>query len=391
MALDDDYQSSVLSYPTHAELYDVLMEHFEVLDEKLVYGLPTFIVKWRTDYLPEHEVQERVFKQVAERAESLRVWPLVRWRNKASRTYIIRFVPIEKPAKSDVRINYALFIATLGTIALAGFWQATSPIFLTLFYPHGYTVWDIAFVTLFFMAALMGIIGTHEAGHYFAAKRRGIEATPPYFIPGLPYIGGTFGAFIQQKSPPMNREDLYDLGVAGPLAGFVVTVVVLIAGFLLSVPVTAEQLAAIEATYPGQSGELGVPYLFTLMEYLFAGFIPPGGTLYMHPLAFASWIGMLVTALNLFPISQLDGGHALRAIVEGNKHKYVGWAGIAIMLLLGYYMMAILILVISQGGEHPGPLNDTIEISAWRKILFIFVMIILVLCIPPLWQMIGIF
>ncbi len=391
MAIDDEYQSSVISYPTHAELYDVLMEHFEILDEKLVYGLPTFVVKWRTDYLPELEVQDRVFRHVTERAERLRVWPLVRWRNKANRTYIIRFVPIEKGAKSDIRINYALFIATLGTIGLAGFWQATSPIFLTLFYPGGYTNWDIIWVTLVFVGALMGIIGAHEAGHYFAAKRRGIEATPPYFIPGLPYIGGTFGAFIQQKSPPMNREDLYDLGVAGPFAGFIVTLAVLIVGFLLSVPVTQSQLAAIDAAYPGMSGELGVPYLFVIMELIFHDFVPPGGTLYMHPLAFAAWIGLLVTSLNLFPISQLDGGHALRAILDSDKHKLVGWVGIAILLLTGFYMMAILILLISQGGEHPGPLNDTLEITLWRKVLFIVAMIVLVISIPPLWQMIGLF
>lgn len=389
MAFEDDYQSSVLSYPTHAELHDVLMEHFEVLDEKLLYGLPTFIVKWRTDYLPEIEVQKQVFNQVNETAKRLRVWPMVRWRDKANRTYIIRFVPIEKPPPSDIRINYALFIATLGTIALAGFWQATSPIFLTLFYPQGYTIWDILFVTLFFMAALMGIIGTHEAGHYFAAKRRGIDATPPYFIPGLPYIGGTFGAFIQQRSPPMNREDLYDLGVAGPLAGFVVTVAVLIAGFLLSVPVTAQQLAAIEATYPGMSGELGVPYLFILMEYVFADFIPAGGTLYMHPLAFASWIGMLITSLNLFPASQLDGGHASRAVFGSKIHKYVGWIAIAAMFLARFYLMAILVLLLSRGGEHPGPLNDTVEVSMSRKIMFVISMVILALCIPPLWEMFG--
>ncbi|MFW9845537.1 MAG: site-2 protease family protein, partial [Candidatus Thorarchaeota archaeon] len=269
--------------------------------------------------------------------------------------------------------------------------QASSQVFLALFYPQGATVWDVVFTTGIFMLALMGIIGTHEMGHYMMAKRRGIDATPPYFIPGLPQIGGTFGAFIQQKSPPHNRRDLFDMGVAGPLAGFVVTVVVLILGFFLSVPVTAEQLAAIDAAYPGMSGSIGVPLLFQLMEFLFQDFIPPGGTLYMHPVAFASWIGMLVTSLNLFPISQLDGGHALRAMVDGKHHKYIGYAGVVIMLIAGYYLMAILILFISGGGEHPGPLNDTIEIPLWRKILFVISMIILVLCIPPLWEMVGLF
>jgi membrane-associated protease RseP (regulator of RpoE activity) len=159
----------------------------------------------------------------------------------------------------------------------------------------------------------------------------------------------------------------------------------------MSVPVTSEQLTAIENAYPGQSGSLAVPYLFVLMEYLFADFIPAGGTIYIHPVAFAAWVGMLITALNLFPISQLDGGHALRAIVSPQRHKQIGWLGILIMLVTGFYMMAILILALSSGGGHPGPLNDTVKVSNGRIVLFVISMVILVLCIPPLWQMIGFF
>jgi Zn-dependent protease len=392
VAIGEEYQSTLITYPTHAELSTLLQNHFEVLDEQFYHGMPTFAARWAGGVVPSTEEQDLVFRGIADRCEKLSVWQVVRWRNKSNGEYIIRFVPKEKTTKSDIRVNYGLFVATLGTIALAGFMQATSPVFLTLFYgATNYTVSDILWTTFIFIAALMGIIFTHEMGHYLSSRKLGIEATPPYFIPGLPWIGGTFGAFIQQKSPPQNRRDLFDMGVAGPLAGFGVTVLVLIWGFLLSVPVTAEQIAAIDATYPNMSGSLGVPLLFQLMEFIYADFIPAGGTVYMHPVAFASWIGMLVTSLNLFPISQLDGGHALRAIVGGKNHKYVGWAGIAILLIAGFFLMAILILFISQGGEHPGPLNDTIEIPLWRKALFVVSMIILVLCIPPLWEMVGLF
>jgi Zn-dependent protease len=392
VAIGDEYQTTLITYPTHAELSTILQNQFEVLDEQFYHGMPTFAVRWHEGIVPSTEEQDLVFRGIADRCEQLSVWPVVRWRDKTNGEYFIRFVPKEKQPKSDVRVNYGLFVATMGTIALAGFWQATSPVFLTLFYgATGYTILDILWTTLIFIAALMGIIFTHEMGHYLSSRKLGIEATPPYFIPGLPQIGGTFGAFIQQKSPPYNRRDLFDMGVAGPLAGFVVTLLVLIWGFFLSVPVTAEQIIAIDAAYPGMSGSIGVPLLFQLMEILFADLIPAGGTLYMHPVAFASWIGMLITSLNLFPISQLDGGHALRAIVGGKNHKYIGWAGIVVMLLAGYYLMAILILFISQGGEHPGPLNDTIEIPLWRKVLFVASMIVLVLCIPPLWEMVGFF
>ncbi|TFF93735.1 site-2 protease family protein, partial [Candidatus Thorarchaeota archaeon] len=192
------------------------------------------------------------------------------------------------------------------------------------------------------------------------------------------------------KSPPKSRSDLIDMGLAGPFAGFAVTLVVLVVGFFMSVPVTAEQYYAITQAFPGQQGGLAVPLLFTLMEVVFSGFIPAGGTLYLHPIGFAAWVGMLVTALNLFPVAQLDGGHALRAIVPPQWHKKIGWVAIILLLLAGYYLMAILIIVLSAGGGHPGPLNDTVPVSKARVALFVLAMIVLVICIPPLWQM-GLF
>jgi Zn-dependent protease len=392
LAIDDDQVSSVISYPTFAELNDILAIHFQIVMSVLEYGMPTFVVRWPEGRaIPNNEEQDLVFKELTNMTKPLKVWPMVRWRNKAEGEYFIRFVPIQKPGKSNKKINYALFITTLATMAIAGILQATSPVFITLFYPGGFTFLDLAFVVLTFMLALMGIIFTHEMGHYMMCKRKGIEASLPYFIPGLPPLGGTFGAFISQKSPPNNREELIDMGLAGPLAGFAVTLVVLFFGYAMSLPVTAQQLIAIEDAFPGQSGELGVPYLFTLIGYLFTDFIPPGGTLYMHPVAFAAWVGLLVTSLNLFPIAQLDGGHALRAVVGPKYHKQIGWIALLLMVLAGYFTMAILILVLSMGGGHPGPLNDTVKISKGRVVLFVISMIILVLSIPPLWNMLGIF
>ncbi|MHA1246595.1 MAG: site-2 protease family protein [Candidatus Thorarchaeota archaeon] len=380
----DNYYGGVMSYPTFTEMDAALSKRFEVLASALEFGQPTFLFRWPHGEIPPREVQEQVFAELDAEAERLRVWPVVRWHNKKEGIYVVRFVPIQKEGESDIRINYALFVTTIATIALGGFLQAISPVFLTLFYPRGWTVWDIAFVTITFILGLMGIIATHEMGHYLTAKRRKIEATPPYFIPGLPYIGGTFGAFIKQKSPPKARTDLFDLGVAGPFAGFAVTIVVLIIGFMLSVPVTQDQLAAIDRTFPDMTGSLPVPLLFTVLEYIFQDSIPAGGTIFLHPLAFAAWVGCLVTALNLFPVSQLDGGHALRAIVGPKTHKYIGWAAIAVMAIAGYYMMAILVIVLSQGAEHPGPLNDTVPLSKGRIALFVLAMIVLVLSIPPL-------
>jgi Zn-dependent protease len=383
--------STVISYPTFAELNEILSQKFVIKMSVLEHGMPTFVVQWADGFVPPTNEQDATFKEITRLTKSLKVWPVVRWRNQQEGEYIIRFVPEQKAGKGNNRINYVLFIVTLSTIAIGGFIQATSPIFLSLFYPGGYTVWDIAFTTLIFMAALMGIIFTHEMGHYKTAQRLGIESSLPYFIPGLPQIGGTFGAFISQKSPTEKRSDLLDLGLAGPLAGFAVTLVVLVIGFFMSVPVTAEQLVAIDQAFPSQSDSLAVPLLFTFMEYLFIDFIPAGGTIYLHPVAFAAWVGMLVTSLNLFPVAQLDGGHALRALVDSTWHKRIGYAAIIVMLLTGYYMMAILVFAMSGGGGHPGPLNDTIKVTRGRIALFALSMVILIICVPPLWQMFGLF
>ena len=383
MAFDDE-PTSVITYPTFAELNEIIAGKFEIKMSVLEYGMPTFVVQWAEGFVPSNSDQEAVFEEIKNATESLKVWPLVRWRNENEGEYIIRFVPKQQSKPSNNRINYALFITTLASIALGGFLQATSPIFLALFYPAGYTAWDIAFTTIIFIAALMGIIFTHEMGHYTMCRRLEIEASLPYFLPGLPQIGGTFGAFIAQKSPPMQRRDLIDVGLAGPIAGFAVTLVVLVVGFFMSVPVTAEELIAIERAFPAQTTSLAVPYLFVLMEYVFADFIPAGGTIFLHPVAFAAWVGCLVTALNLFPIGQLDGGHALRSIVNPKRHKQIGWIGILIMLIMGYFMMAILIIALSSSGGHPGPLNDTVKVSNGRIALFVICMVILVLAIPPL-------
>ncbi len=411
MSVDDSPYSSVLSYPTFTEVETILKEDFEILASQMEYGMPTFLYRWKragsktigvfsesqtsdgtysepanvdANNIPEPEIQREVFEKIHQRSKELKVWPIIRWKDKAEGIYYTRFVPEERQPKSDTRINKALFIATLASIALGGFLQASSEVFLALFYPQGYTPWDVVFTTGIFMLALMGIIGTHEMGHYQMAKHRGIDATPPYFIPGLPQIGGTFGAFIQQKSPPKNRSDLLDLGLAGPFAGFIVTLVALVVGFFLSVPVTADQIAAIDAAYPNQSGSLAVPLIFSLLEMIFVDYIPAGGTIYLHPVGFAAWVGCLVTALNLFPAGQLDGGHALRAIMDERIHKYVGYGAIVVMFLLGFWLMAILVFALSSGSGHPGALDDTVPVSKSRIILFVIAMIVLVLSIPPL-------
>ena len=116
MAFDDD-RTSVITYPTFTELNDILSLHFEVKANVLEFGMPTFIVRWPTDSVGTNEHRDEVFKELTKMTKPLKVWPLVRWKDKASDEYFIRFVPIQKPGPSNKRINYALFVATLSTIA----------------------------------------------------------------------------------------------------------------------------------------------------------------------------------------------------------------------------------------------------------------------------------
>jgi len=184
----EDEPTSVISYPTFAELSEILAGKFEIKMSVLEYGMPTFVIQWAEGFAPSNAEQEAVFEEITKSTKSLKVWPLVKWRNEKEGEYLIRFIPKQRSKPSNNKINYALFIATLASIGIGGFLQATSPIFLALFYPAGYTVFDIAFTTIIFIAALMGIIFTHEMGHYLMSRRLGIEASLPYFLPGLPQI-----------------------------------------------------------------------------------------------------------------------------------------------------------------------------------------------------------
>lgn len=181
-----------------------------------------------------------------------------------------------------------------------------------------------------FSAALLLVLGTHELGHYFAAARHGVYTTLPTFIPGPPFppLIGTFGAVIRIKSPITTRAALVDIGVAGPLCGFVVALFVMIYGLMLSRPVpyvaTGEQLG------------LGSSLLFHFLSSIIVGTVPANHELLLHPIAFAAWIGMFVTAMNLLPIGQLDGGHLVYALI-GPRHRRFSMLVVASLVVLGYF------------------------------------------------------
>ena len=230
--------------------------------------------------------------------------------------------------------------------------------------------------------SLLGILGVHELGHIVAARAHKLKTTWPYFIPGLPILGiPTFGAFIQSKGLTINREILFDVAIAGPVAGLVIAVIVSIYG-AYTAPVI-EQAVAAELFAESRLMEwgMGEPLLMSASLAMFG----KGGAGYqviMTPIMFAAWIGFLITFLNLLPAWQLDGGHMARTLLGQKMHRYATYGSMAILVLLNYWLMAILILIMSSRSPSASPLDDVSPLSRNRKFAYIGIVVLAVLCAP---------
>jgi hypothetical protein len=280
-----------------------------------------------------------------------------------------------------VRTNVVLFLATVVSVVLAGTLQH---IMAQPLPPTGGTLravleqWRTGVP---FAAALLGILGIHELGHYFTARRYGLDVTPPYFIPFPINIWlGTLGAVIRIRSPFESRKALFDVGIAGPLAGMVVAVPVLLIGLaqahLVAVPPDPSQVIVFRE-----------PLLFQWLALLVRGPRPTGMDFDMGPLLMAGWWGFILTALNLLPTSQLDGGHISYAFL-GTRHRYVAWATVVLLGAAGLYarnpsFLIVAVLVLLMGVEHPPALNDVTPIGTRRRLLGVVALILLVLVVTP--------
>lgn len=231
-----------------------------------------------------------------------------------------------------------------------------------------------------FSAALLFVLGTHELGHYIASRRNGVYTTLPLFLPGppLPPMIGTFGAVIRIKSPITTRGALVDIGVAGPLSGFVAGLFVMTYGLALSTT----------APYASASGQLGLgsSLIFKFLSTVIIGTVPDNHEIILHPVAFAGWIGMFVTAMNLLPIGQLDGGHVVYALI-GTRHRAFSMAAVASLVVLGYftwpgwYLWAALTSII--GLRHPPVYDEDVPLDRSRRLLAAAALAVFVLTFMP--------
>ena len=233
-----------------------------------------------------------------------------------------------------------------------------------------------------FTLSLLGILGVHELGHIIAARAHGLKTTWPFFIPGLPVIGiPTFGAFIQSKGLTINREILFDVAIAGPIAGLVIAVIVSIYG-AYTAPILDQEFAEVlfeeSKLIEWNQGE-------SLLMSASLAMFGKGGTgheVIMTPVLFAAWIGFLITFLNLLPAWQLDGGHMARTLVGPKIHRYATFGSIGVLILLDYFLMAILILVMSYRNPSATPLDDVSPLSRNRKLAYIVIIVLAILCAP---------
>jgi membrane-associated protease RseP (regulator of RpoE activity) len=331
---------------------------FSVEDKLLELGVPTFYVKLGKD-------SKTAFLRLVAKLEEIKAIPVLR--RLGDRT-VLRVIP--KPTTRQHRpiINIVLLAATIVTTFISGYLLSAA---LPETIPNPYVG------AVEFTVAILAILGAHEMGHKLTSDRHHVEATYPYFIPGLPPIG-TFGAVIQQKSLSPNKDALFDLGASGPVIGFIVTIIVTAIGVMLSPIVEASQL-------PANTAIIQVPILFELLETALVKTPAVQGSysLLLHPVAFAGWVGMIITTLNLLPTGMLDGGHTVRSLLGDKARWILTFLSFAILLYFGYWLMLFFVLFLSVF-RHPGPLDDVSKLSTGRKISSLLLVAIFLLSIAPL-------
>ena len=297
-------------------------------------------------------------------------------------------IPPEPPPSST---QWALSLLLLGlafcTTTFAGFFYATGYMDLKnltnlLLSPNLHTI--IACISFSF--PLIVILSAHELGHYLACRYYGMKCTPPYFIPAPLPLTGTLGAFIKIKSNFRRKKALFDIGIAGPLAGFLFALPVLWIGISIS---------RLTPKLPPQFSSLnfGEPLIFRLIGIAALGYAPERHDMIAHPMAMAGWVGLLATSLNLLPIWQLDGGHIAYAVFGAERHKKLSFVAAAALIAVSllslptpsYMLFGVLLLIIGWRTRfyHPEPLVDEGHLGTPRLILAFIALLILIFSFTP--------
>jgi hypothetical protein len=338
---------------------------------------------------------EAAYDLIAERWRKHDYTPLLR--RHQERVALIAQPGIVTPKPANPWINLALAVATIISVQFSGALYACQCLPATL------ADW-LSGTPM--MLSMMVILLAHEFGHYFAARAHRVAVTLPYFIP-MPAISpvGTLGAFIQLRSPFKTKRQLFDIGIAGPLGGLIFAIPLTFWGVMNSPVQTLTRNG--ESVLEGNSVfYLAVKYLAhgqilpSFSQYadmpfwqefllVLAGIIPGGGgaDIFINPVAFAAWFGLFVTAMNLLPVGQLDGGHVIYCLL-GSKARYLGIGLVGLMLLAGVFwwsgwLLWALLVFFVIGPGHPPPLNDLVDLDPGRKALAYAMIVLFVILFMP--------
>lgn len=309
--------------------------------------------------------------------EAENCYPFLR-KDKEKNICILARIPKTKPAKKSILI--ILFFLTFLTTTTAGYMFSYGLV------KEGY-IGNIWFGALSFSVGLLLVLGSHELGHKILSIKNDVPADGPFFIPVPPFLMplGTLGAIIKIRSPMPDKNSQIRLGIAGPLTGFFFSIIVLIIGLKLSFIVEPAQLK--------EGFILGEPLLLKILQMAVLK-IPEGAHISLHPLAFAGWVGLFVTFLNLIPVGQLDGGHIARAILGSRKHRRLSLFMCALMSTIGFlgflgypvwpgwFIWGLIGFFLSSGG-NPGAMNELKPIEKQEKILAVIALIIFILTFMP--------
>jgi len=293
-------------------------------------------------------------------------------------------MPRQAPASPDrIWRHVALFALTVVTTTLVGADHYAS--FYTGFQAIElpFSAWALIVRGLWYSVSILAILGAHEFGHYYACRYYKVDASLPYFLPMPLVLTGTFGAFIRIRQPIPGKRELFDIGIAGPIAGFLVAVPVLMVGMLLS------RVVEVPRDFQGVVFELGEPLLFKAAAWLTFGPVAEGYTVSMHPMAFAAWFGMLATALNLFPMGQLDGGHISYAVL-GKQSTWVTVGTVVCLVGLSFLSSSWIVwtvltvsMLVAFGPRHPRTRDEHVPLDRTRLWLAVFALAMFILCFSP--------
>jgi membrane-associated protease RseP (regulator of RpoE activity) len=294
--------------------------------------------------------------------------------------------PIPGPSWREWTISALLFCVTAATTSFAGLFYIVGDVGVGRALGAVFHRPSLIFHGLPFSIPLISILFVHEMGHFLACRYYGVRCTPPFFIPAPISITGTLGAFIKIKSPFQHKRALFDIGIAGPLAGFILTLPALWIG------IASSRLIPKGALGPGGLN-FGEPLVFRIVGKLVLGYLPARQDMIAHPIAMAAWFGLLATSLNLLPIWQLDGGHIAYAMFGRARQERVSVISVVALIMLSflgwptpsYLLFGLLLLAVGARFRfyHPPTLLEGEELGPGRFFLGLIALMILIVSFTP--------